>query len=308
MIIVTGGAGFIGSNLIRKLNKLGAYKIIVVDNIKKNKKNLKYINFEDFYDKDNFLHKVKNNRFSDSVDLIIHLGACSDTTENNWDYLKYNNIFYSKELYKFSIKKNCQFVYASSASIYGKHSGYKISNKLNYRPLNLYGKTKLELDNFFFKSNKKKVTSLRYFNVYGNFEKHKGNMRSPISKFHEQLRKKNIINVFKFPINEEPCRDFINVKDAVDMTLFYINKKKYGIYNIGTGVTNTFIQVAELMIKNFKRGKIDYIKFPNILKNKYQFYTKANISEIKKIGYTRKFLSLEKGIRYYLENFNKYKN
>ena len=172
----------------------------------------------------------------------------------------------------------------------------------------MYGKTKLELDNFFFKSNKKKVTSLRFFNVYGNFEKHKGNLRSPISKFHEQLRKKNIINVFKFPSNEEPSRDFINVKDAVDMTLFYINKKKYGIYNIGTGVTNTFIQVAKLMIKNFKRGKIDYIKFPNILKNKYQFYTKANISEIKKIGYTRKILSLEKGIKQYLKDFNKYKN
>ena len=108
--------------------------------------------------------------------------------------------------------------------------------------------------------------------------------------------------------NEEPSRDFINVKDAVDMTLFYINKKKYGIYNIGTGVTNTFIQVAKLMIKNFKRGKIDYIKFPNILKNKYQFYTKANISEIKKIGYTRKILSLEKGIKQYLKDFNKYKN
>ncbi len=305
MIVVTGGAGFIGSNLIRKINSFGKKDIIVVDSIKKNKKNIFKIKYEDYYDKEDFINKIENNKINCDIKHIIHLGACSDTTETNWDYLKYNNILYSKILYKFSLKKNAQFLYASSAAVYGSKSGNKISKKLDYRPLNPYGKSKLKLDNFFFKSNKKKVISLRYFNVYGNFENHKNNMRSPVSKFYDELNRKRKINLFKFKEEYEPSRDFIYVDDAVHMTLFLMKKKNYGIYNIGTGKPETFIKIAKILIKKLNKGKINFIKFPKYLKNKYQYFTNANISELKNLGYKKKIYSIESGINLFLKSSRK---
>ncbi len=308
MIIVTGGAGFIGSNLIRKLNNLGSSNIIVIDSIKKNIKNIKKIRFKDYYDKKDFIYKIENNKILSDIKCIIHLGACSDTTENNWDYLKYNNIIYSKILHKFSLKKNCQFLYASSAATYGNQKGNKLHKKLDYKPLNLYGKSKLELDKFFFKEKKNNVTGLRYFNVYGDFEKHKKGMRSPVSKFYDQIKKEGKINLFKFEKKNEPYRDFIYVKDAVDMTFYLMKKKKYGLYNIGTGKSETFIKIAQILISKLKNGKIKFIKFPKHLNNKYQFFTEANISEIRKLGYNKKIFNIEDGIKSYIKELQKIKN
>ena len=307
MIIVTGGAGFIGCNLIRKINSFGDSNIIAVDSIKKNKKNINYIKFKDYFDKEEFISKIENNKIQSNIKCIIHLGACSDTTETNWDYLKYNNIIYSKLLYKFSLSKNSKFLYASSAAIYGNPSGNKIFKKLNYKPLNLYGKSKLDLDKFFFNKNKYKVTGLRYFNVYGDFEKHKNKMRSPVSKFYDQLKKENKVNLFEFKKKNEPYRDFIYVKDAVDMTLYLMNKKKYGLYNIGTGKPESFMKIAKILINKMNKGTIRLIKFPFHLKNKYQFFTKANISEIRKLGYKKKMFDIEDGINSYIKNLQKLK-
>ena len=299
MIIITGGAGFIGANLIKKINKSINSKIIIVDNLKKEKKNINLLNFQDYYDKDEFLLLINKNKFKSKINCIIHLGACTNTAENNWNYLYYNNVSYTKELYKFSLNKNCQFIYASSASIYGNKNGNGIIKDFKYKPLNLYGKSKLELDKYFFNESNRKVLSLRFFNVYGNLENHKQNMRSPVSKFDEELSNKKHIKLFK--LNQEPSRDFIHVNDAINM-LFFLKKNKYsGIYNIGTGVSETFLKIAKLIIKKKKYGYIKFIKMPDYLKKRYQFNTKANISFFKRKNYKKKCLNIQKGINLTLE-------
>ena len=302
MIVITGGAGFIGANLIKEINKRND-KIIIVDNISKNKKNLKKLKFKNYYDKYDFLKKIDNNKIKHKIDAIIHLGACTNTTENNWDYLKFNNILYTKKMYEFSLKNNCQFIYASSASIYGNKSGNTLLNNFNHEPLNLYAKSKLEIDKYFFKVSKKKVIGLRFFNVYGNYEDHKKDMSSPINKFTNQLNEKGYLNLFDFRKKKEPLRDFIYVNDAIKMLNFLWIKKRPGLYNIGTGKPHTFVNVAEILIKKLGYGKINYIKFPNILRNKYQYFTKANISKLVTLGYKNHIKDLEKGITNYLKFF-----
>lgn len=302
MIVITGGAGFIGANLIKEINKRND-KIIIVDNISKNKKNLKKLKFKNYYDKYDFLKKIDNNKIKHKIDAIIHLGACTNTTENNWDYLKFNNILYTKKMYEFSLKNNCQFIYASSASIYGNKSGNTLLNNFNHEPLNLYAKSKLEIDKYFFKVSKKKVIGLRFFNVYGNYEDHKKDMSSPINKFTNQLNEKGYLNLFDFRKKKEPLRDFIYVDDAIKMLNFLWIKKRPGLYNIGTGKPHTFVNVAEILIKKLGYGKINYIKFPNILRNKYQYFTKANISKLVTLGYKNHIKDLEKGITNYLKFF-----
>ena len=302
MIVITGGAGFIGANLIKEINKRND-KIIIVDNISKNKKNLKKLKFKNYYDKYDFLKKIDNKKIKHKIDAIIHLGACTNTTENNWDYLKFNNILYTKKMYEFSLKNNCQFIYASSASIYGNKSGNTLLNNFNHEPLNLYAKSKLEIDKYFFKVSKKKVIGLRFFNVYGNYEDHKKDMSSPINKFTNQLNEKGYLNLFDFRKKKEPLRDFIYVNDAIKMLNFLWIKKRPGLYNIGTGKPHTFVNVAEILIKKLGYGKINYIKFPNILRNKYQYFTKANISKLVTLGYKNHIKDLEKGITNYLKFF-----
>ena len=303
MIIVTGGAGFIGANLVSKINQKGNSNIIIVDNIKKNKKNINNLKFKDYYDKNDFLLKINNKKFKSDINCIIHLGACSNTTETNWEYLKFNNILYTKKLYEFSKHKNCQFIYASSGSIYGNESGNSLKNNLKYKPLNLYGKSKLEVDKFFFQHSKKNVIGLRFFNVYGHLEKHKNNMCSPVTKFSNQLKENKHCNLFKFKPEDEPLRDFILVNDAVNILEFLKKKKQRGLYNIGTGKPETFVSIGKILIKNLGYGKINYIKFPAHLKKKYQFFTKANISNLKKLGFKKKVKGVESGIKYYLKFF-----
>ena len=227
MIIVTGGAGFIGANLIQRLNLDNKSDIIVVDNIKKNQKNLNKIIYKDYFDKQDFLKKLENKTFHSIKGLtsIIHLGACSDTTETNWDYLKHNNIYYTKKLYQLSKSHNSQFIYASSASVYGNKSGEQKRIISNLKPLNLYAKSKYELDQYFYKKTKK-VMSLRFFNVYGKFEDHKAHMSSPVSKFLKQLKRYKQCQVFDFKDKEEAKRDFVLVDDAIEILLFLKEKKK----------------------------------------------------------------------------------
>ena len=164
MILVTGGAGFIGANLIKKINRRGDTNLIIVDNIKKSKKNINSLTFKDFFDKNDFYKKICNGEIKSKIKSIIHLGACTDTTETNWEYLKFNNIVYTKKLCEFARSIDAQFIYASSASIYGETSGYTNYNDFKLKPLNLYGKSKLEIDKYFFHKSSKNVIGLRFFN------------------------------------------------------------------------------------------------------------------------------------------------
>tara|TARA_Y100000389_G_C17465868_1_gene525469 strand:+ start:646 stop:1560 length:915 start_codon:yes stop_codon:yes gene_type:complete len=304
MILITGGAGFIGANLIRKINKTGNKDIIIVDNLKKSKKNINLLKFKDFFDKNEFYKKICNGKIYSKIKTIIHLGACSDTTETNWEYLSYNNIIYTKKLYNFSKSLDAKFIYASSGAVYGEKSGHTNNISFSLKPLNLYGKSKLEIDKFFFYKSSKNVIGLRFFNVYGNLETHKKDMRSPVSKFTEQLKRDKFCNVFKFKTHEEPQRDFIHVNDATNILDFLYKKKVRGIYNVGTGKSKTFVQVAKTIIKNLDYGKINYIEFPKHLKNKYQFYTVANMNKLKKLGYSSRCMSLNNGIKNFLKNYS----
>ena len=307
MIVVTGGAGLIGSNVIRKLNFNGIKNIILVDNLANRKKfdNLKELQITDYVDKQEF---YKNIETYHNIDVVFHLGACSDTT--NWDckYMLYNNFECSKILYKWCQKISVPFIYASSASVYGNGvNGFNETSECE-KPINIYAYSKLLFDQYVrynSTASTSQVVGLRYFNVYGLGEKHKGKMASTIFHFNNQINEYGVAKLFK-GINEycdgEQKRDFVYVEDCADINLwFYKNSKISGIFNVGTGKAETFNKIANNIISWHKKGKISYIDFPTELINSYQNFTQANIKKIKEVGYSKEFYSIEAGISDYLE-------
>ena len=312
MIIVTGGAGMIGSNIIRELNKIGIYDIIVVDNLNNGRKflNLKNILFKDYFDKDDFLDKILLNKIDFKIDFIFHLGACSATTEWDGRYLMKNNYEYSKILLNFSVNSKIPFVYASSASVYGLNNSDFSELASNESPINMYAYSKLAFDNYvrtLLKNTKSLVVGLRYFNVYGPNESHKGSMASTIYHFSNQLVNGNIVKLFEgseIYENGEQKRDFVYVKDCALTNLwFYHNTDPLnsGIYNIGTGQARSFNDVANEVIKYFRRGQIEYIAFPEHLLGAYQSYTCAEMFSLDNLTHNEiKFRNIEEGIHDYL--------
>ena len=314
MIIVTGGAGMIGSNIIRELNKIGIDDIIVVDNLKNGRKflNLKNIFFKDYLDKDDFLQKILLNKINFKIDFIFHLGACSATTEWDGKYLMKNNYEYSKLLLDFSIEFKIPFIYASSASVYGLNDSNFSELTINESPINMYAYSKLIFDNYvrsLIKNSKSLIVGLRYFNVYGPNESHKGSMASTIYHFSNQLAKGNKINLFEgsdFYGNGEQKRDFVYVKDCAIANLwFYHNAHPLnsGIFNIGTGQARSFNDVGKEVIKYFRRGQIEYVAFPEHLLGAYQSYTCADMFSLNKLTHNEiKFRNIEEGIQDYLSD------
>lgn len=312
MIIITGGAGMIGSNVIRALNSRKIYDIIVVDNLKNGRKflNLKNITFKDYYDKDDFLDKILTNKINFKIDFIFHLGACSATTEWDGKYLMKNNYEYSKLLLNFSIEFKIPFIYASSASVYGLNDSNFSELPINESPINMYAYSKLAFDNYvrpLIKNSTSLIVGLRYFNVYGPNESHKGSMASTIYHFSNQLQIGNKVNLFEgsgIYGNGEQKRDFVYVKDCALANLwFYDNNDPInsGIYNIGTGQARSFNDVANEVIKNFGRGQIEYIPFPNNLVGSYQNYTRADMFSLNNLTNNEiKFRNIEEGISDYL--------
>lgn len=315
MIIVTGGAGFIGSALIWKLNQMGEEEIIIVDELGKDEKwkNLTGLRFIDIYHPNEFIELIIDDAVPFEVDTIFHLGACSSTTEKDADYLLQNNYHYSQDLAKFAITHRARFIYASSAATYGDGSmGYlddeRELNKL--RPLNMYGYSKHLLDLWLHKTGyNEEVVGLKYFNVYGPNESHKDDMRSVIHKSYGQIIETGSVKLFKSYKDDykdgEQKRDFIYVKDAVDMTLhFYKNKDVHGLFNIGTGKARTWVDLVTSVFNSMdKPVSIEFIDMPDILKDKYQYFTEANIEKIKTAGYTEEISSLEDGITDYVKNY-----
>ena len=315
MIIVTGGAGFIGSALIWKLNKLGEEEIIIVDELGTDEKwkNLTGLRFIDIYHPEEFIELIINDAVPFDIDTIFHLGACSSTTEKDADYLLQNNYHFSQDLAKYSITHRARFIYASSAATYGNgDKGYiDDESKLNtLRPLNMYGYSKHLLDLWLHKTGyNEEVVGLKYFNVYGPNEYHKDDMRSVVHKSFGQIMNTGSVKLFKSYKDEykdgEQKRDFIYVKDAVDMTLyFYENKNFNGLFNVGTGKSRTWVDLVSAVFNAMgKPVNIEFIDMPEHLKEKYQYFTEANIDKIINAGYKNKISSLEDGITDYVKNY-----
>jgi ADP-L-glycero-D-manno-heptose 6-epimerase len=321
MIIVTGGAGFIGSALIWRLNQLGEDDIVIVDDLgdsadKENDKwkNIVSLKYADIFDKEDFGHMLNSGFLKNfNIDTIFHLGACSSTTEKNFSYLFKNNFEYTKYLCEQCIENDVRFVYASSAATYGDGSqGYTDDeSKLHtLRPLNAYGYSKHMFDLWAKKSRVlDKIAGLKYFNVYGPNEYHKDSMRSVVNKCYHQIKETGKAGLFKSANPEykdgEQRRDFLYVKDAVEMTLYFMqNKIVSGIYNIGTGVANSFNEFVKPVFKALgKKENIEYFEMPDILKEKYQYFTQADISKLRNTGYDKKITPIDEAVTDYVKDY-----
>ncbi len=301
MIIVTGGAGFIGSNLIRGLNQIGIEDILVVDNLANAQKhlNLNRLFITDFVDKHTFLQKLPSLK---EVKTIFHQGACSSTTETDGVYMMNNNYEFSKKLLHHCLNQRVDFLYASSASVYGNGAhGFREERVCEY-PLNVYAFSKFMFDNYVrsvFAKEKpvSQILGLRYFNVYGCHENHKGNMASVVFHFCNQLKAGGKMKLFEG--SENFLRDFIFVEDVVKVNLHFYQSKASGIFNCGTGKARSFMDIASIIQQMEPRATIESIPFPDHLKGKYQTYTQADLSQLQQAGAQEDFTSLEKGVTQY---------
>lgn len=315
MIVVTGGAGFIGSAIIWRLNKLGISDILVVDELGKDEKwkNLVALQFCDYMNKNLFLEKIETGNLLHKTEAIIHMGANSSTTEKDADHLIQNNFEYSKKLASYCMKNGIRFIYASSAATYGDGTlGFNDADDYCFklRPLNMYGYSKNLFDCW---ANRKgilnSIVGIKYFNVYGPNEAHKGDMRSVVHKAYGQILETGKVKLFKSLHPEykdgEQKRDFIYVKDAVDMTLHFLNNKdKNGLFNVGTGSPRTWIDLVTAIFNALgKEVNIEFIELPSHLADKYQYFTGADLTKMKKAGYTNKISSLEEGVTDYVKNY-----
>jgi ADP-L-glycero-D-manno-heptose 6-epimerase len=315
MIIVTGGAGFIGSALITALNKRQITDILVVDELGTDQKwkNLRNLSFVDYVEKDDFLEMVIEDKLNSSIDAVFHLGACSDTTETNASYLIKNNYEYSKLLAQWATADNIRFIYASSAATYGDGSAGFSDDQEKIEilsPLNMYGYSKHLFDLWARRAGLlKKIAGLKYFNVFGPNEYHKADMRSFCIKAFEQITSTGKVRLFKSYKPEyadgEQLRDFIYVKDAVDMTLFFYDEPQLsGLFNIGTGKARTWNDLVKAVFDAMdKKPIIEYIEMPESIRNQYQYLTEADITKLRKAGYNKQTTPLEDAIKDYVQSY-----
>tara|TARA_A100001015_G_scaffold293480_1_gene370119 strand:- start:297 stop:1271 length:975 start_codon:yes stop_codon:yes gene_type:complete len=315
MIIVTGGAGFIGSAYVWKCNQKGIKDIVIVDNLNTSTKwlNLRTLTYQDYIHKDNFINLIKNNKIEYKVKAIIHMGACSSTTEMNSDYLMENNYRYTKLLANWSLKNNVRFIYASSAATYGDgEKGFDDDHNqmTSFSPINPYGYSKHLFDLVAKEEGiLDKIVGLKFFNVFGPNEYHKESMRSVVCKAHHQILESNEIKLFK-SYNDQyedggQKRDFIYIKDCIDIIDWFVdNPDKNGIFNVGTGEAKTWNQLAQALFKALKKEpNINYIDMPDNIKNQYQYFTQANMGKLKDLGYSKPFFSLEDAVEDYVSNY-----
>ena len=312
--IVTGAAGFIGCNVVAELNRRGEERILVVDELGNDDrwKNLRGLKFEDVWLSGRFREAFRGDKLPE-VKTVYHLGACSSTTETNANYLLDNNYQYTRELCEWCLGRGVRFVYASSAATYGDGSqGYSDADAATptLMPLNMYGMSKQLFDLWALRSGVLgRIAGLKYFNVYGPGEDHKGDMRSVVHKAYHQIHETGAVKLFKSYRkdyrNGEQVRDFVYVKDAVDLTLFCgENPQASGLFNCGTGQARSWNDLAKAVFAAMKvEPRIEYIEMPVTLRSKYQYFTQAEMRKVRAAGYARAFTALEDGIREYVQGY-----
>lgn len=310
MIIVTGGAGFIGSNIVQALNARGRTDILVVDDLTDGTKfaNIADAQLADYMDKDEFLQRIEaGDDFGGAVEAVLHQGACSTTTEWNGRYMLDNNFRYSKVLLHWCQERRIHFIYASSAATYG--GGTVFNEDPQYeRPLNVYGYSKALFDQYVRRvlpTATSQIAGFRYFNVYGPREQHKGSMASVAFHLNNQLLADGLVKLFEGCDgygDGEQRRDFVYVGDVVAVNLWFLdNPDRSGIFNVGTGRSQSFNDVANGVLKAHGRGELRYIPFPEKLKGRYQSFTEADLSRLRAAGYEGSFLTVEEGVARYME-------
>ena len=323
-LIVTGAAGFIGSNLVRALNARGERDIIAVDNLSRAEKvaNLRDLEITDFVDKRDFLRRVEAGAYDGKVAAVLHQGACSDTMESDGRYMMENNYEYSMALLRWCRARSVRLIYASSASVYGAGREFREARECE-APLNVYGYSKFLFDQVVRKELPRmnlQLAGFRYFNVYGPREAHKGRMASVAFHFFSQYVATGRVRLFEGSAGYGPgeqLRDFIAVDDVVQVNLHFLdNPKASGIYNVGTGRAQSFNDVAVATVNAIRAqrgeppqslealtraGVIEYIPFPPQLVGKYQSFTQADPTALRAAGYDRAFLTVEEGVGRYVD-------
>lgn len=313
-IAVTGAAGFIGRNVVAELNARGYDNLLLVDSMGCDEKwrNLLGLQYEDFLHADEFLASVEKGKIAE-LDAMIHLGACSSTTERDADFLLKNNYRYTRILCECSIRDNTRFIYASSAATYGDGSrGYSddVARLPILRPLNMYGYSKHMVDLWAQKHKLfNRIVGLKYFNVFGPYEGHKGDMRSMVAKSYDQIKKTGKVQLFKSYrpdyADGEQKRDFIYVKDAVAMTLHFLeHRNNGGLFNCGTGHARSWKDLATATFAAMNLPpQIEFIAMPEVLQGKYQYFTQAPMEKMRKAGYTTSFTSLADAVFDYVTTY-----
>lgn len=324
-VIVTGAAGFIGSNIVRALNARGVTDILAVDNLTRAEKmpNLADCEIADYLDKEDFIARIRSDELDADAAAVLHQGACSDTMEADGRYMMENNYRYSLDLLDWCQRFDIPFIYASSASVYGAGRVFRESRE-HEGPLNVYGYSKFLFDQVVRRrlaGRTAQVAGFRYFNVYGPRETHKGRMASVAFHFLNQYAKEGRVRLFEgsdgFGPGEQ-VRDFVSVEDAVKVNLFFLDHPEIsGIFNVGTGRAQSFNDVAVATVNAMRRargeppmaagelrdkGVIEYIAFPSQLVGKYQSFTQADVTALREAGYREPFLSVEEGVGRYVEH------
>jgi ADP-L-glycero-D-manno-heptose 6-epimerase len=310
-IIVTGGAGFIGSTVVWRLNQLGYNDILIVDRLDETDKwkNLAPLKFADYIDADDFIDEIGDFKKSEA---ILHLGACSSTTETDSDYMIRTNFQYTKDLAEWAVDHSIRFIYASSAATYGDGSAGMNdgTDELHgLRPLNVYGYSKHLFDKYATRNGMfESIVGLKYFNVFGPNEDHKGDMRSVVNKAFGEINATGMVGLFRSAnpdyADGEFGRDFVYVKDAVDMTLHFLENKTGGLFNVGSGRMNTWNALAAAIFKALNvKPNIQYIDMPEHLRDRYQYHTQADLTRIREAGYVADISPLDEAVVDYVQNY-----
>lgn len=315
-ILVTGGAGMIGSAVIHRLNLRGINSILVADSLKDDGrfKNLVPLDFMDYLESDRLMEVIESgDRILNRVNTIIHLGACSDTTKTDARYLIQNNYEYSKKLASWAVTRGCRFVYASSAATYGAQEQPVKDNddEIEYlRPMNMYAYSKQLFDRYALQQGWfKHIAGLKFFNVFGPNEYHKKDMQSMVYKAYHQIKRSGKVQLYKSEASEyedgKQMRDFLYVKDAAAMTLFFaMDTLQGGIFNVGRGEANTWLDLINPVFEAMgKEPKIQFVPLPEPLKDAYQYYTCADTGKLKEAGFDRPIIPLKEAVTDYVQNY-----